>query len=121
MDFLYPSEAQKLIYTGQNIRLRHLRELGIGGVYHDQKRAFPPHFPVGVGDPSGQGPVGQLLAHDLAPVQRQIRFQTALAPQPVLEHLGDQPGQPLRLEGPLGGLARSFFAALAASSYILAQ
>ena len=121
MDFLHPSEAQELIHTRQHVRLRHLRKLGIGRIDQNQKCPFPAHFTIGVGNFSREGPACQLLTHHFSPVQSQIGFQTALSANTILEHLGDEARQTLRLVRTLGGFARSFFAARAASSYIVGQ
>lgn len=121
LDFLHASKAEKLVHARQNIALKHLRKLSVARVHQHQKRAFPAHFAVGVGNLSGQGPVGQIFAHNLPPMDREVSFQTPLSAHTVLQHLGDEPRQSLRLEGTLSGFARSFFAARPASSYIVAQ
>lgn len=121
LDFLHPSEAKKLVHARQNIGLGHLRKLSVARVHQHQKRALPTHFAIRVGDFSGQSPVCQLLTHNFTPMDGKVSFQTPFSAYAVLEHLGDETRQPLRLEGTLSGFACSFFAARAASSYILAQ
>lgn len=90
LDFLYPSEAKKLVHARQNIGLGHLRKLSVAGVYQHQKRTLPTHFAISVGDLSGQSPVCQLFTHNFTPMDRKVSFQTPFSAYTVLEHLGDE-------------------------------